>query len=86
MMIYSDGSGTRQSGSCILPDFRNQPTKQLRTRGLAERLGGYAMALLRHRKLVCFYCGCRSAKVQDGSVRQWECTQCEAVNHLDEVK
>ncbi|KAI9793507.1 MAG: hypothetical protein M1816_007939 [Peltula sp. TS41687] len=42
------------------------------------------MALLRRRKLVCFYCGRRSAKVQDGTVRRWQCTECEAVNHLDE--
>ncbi|KAI9733252.1 MAG: hypothetical protein M1834_003336 [Cirrosporium novae-zelandiae] len=41
------------------------------------------MALL-HRHLVCFYCGRRSAKKQDGKVRKWECENCEAVNYLDE--
>ena len=44
-----------------------------------------AMASLLRRKLVCFYCGCRSAQKQDGRVRRWQCEKCEAVNHLDEV-
>ena len=44
-----------------------------------------AMAPLLRRKLVCFYCGCRSAQKQDGRVRKWECEKCEAVNWLDEV-
>lgn len=43
-----------------------------------------AMSLLR-RHLVCFYCGRRSAKGHPSGTRQWECGNCEAVNHLDEV-
>ncbi|KAI9801295.1 MAG: hypothetical protein M1833_002865 [Piccolia ochrophora] len=35
-------------------------------------------------KLICFYCGGKSNRLKDGSVRQWKCTQCDAVNHLDE--
>ncbi len=38
------------------------------------------------RSLICFYCGRRAHQPrQDGTVRQWRCTQCEAVNYLDEV-
>ncbi|KFY93348.1 hypothetical protein V500_03755 [Pseudogymnoascus sp. VKM F-4518 (FW-2643)] len=36
------------------------------------------------RPLVCFYCNRKSTRRQDGSVRQWECANCEAVNYLDE--
>lgn len=42
------------------------------------------MSLLR-RHLVCFYCGRRSAKNHVTGTRKWECENCEAVNHLDEV-
>jgi hypothetical protein len=37
------------------------------------------------RRLICFYCGRKSAIRQDGSVREWECGNCEAVNYLDEA-
>jgi len=43
------------------------------------------MSLLR-RHLVCFYCGRRSAKGHPSGTRQWECGNCEAINHLDEVR
>jgi hypothetical protein len=36
-------------------------------------------------RLICFYCGRKSPLRQDGSVREWECRNCEAVNYLDEV-
>ncbi|KFY61299.1 hypothetical protein V497_03036 [Pseudogymnoascus sp. VKM F-4516 (FW-969)] len=36
------------------------------------------------RPLVCFYCNRKSKRRQDGSIRQWECANCEAVNYLDE--
>ncbi|KAL8733338.1 MAG: hypothetical protein Q9166_002162 [cf. Caloplaca sp. 2 TL-2023] len=36
------------------------------------------------RKFVCFYCNRRSAQDRKAGVRQWQCEQCEAVNHLDE--
>ncbi|KFY21882.1 hypothetical protein V493_07032 [Pseudogymnoascus sp. VKM F-4281 (FW-2241)] len=36
------------------------------------------------RPLVCFYCNRKSTRRQDGSIRQWECASCEAVNYLDE--
>lgn len=42
------------------------------------------MAFLFRRKLVCFYCGCKSAQTWAPSVRQWHCTHCEAENYLDE--
>lgn len=38
------------------------------------------------RKLVCFYCNRRSAQDRKSGIRQWQCEQCEAVNHLDEVR
>ena len=38
------------------------------------------------RKFVCFYCNRRSAQDRKAGVRQWQCEQCEAVNHLDEVR
>ncbi|KAI9806189.1 MAG: hypothetical protein M1825_006304 [Sarcosagium campestre] len=44
------------------------------------------MSFILRPKLVCFYCGCRSAQVQNGKVRSWKCTECEAVNYLDEVR
>ncbi|KAI9882068.1 MAG: hypothetical protein M1823_006189 [Watsoniomyces obsoletus] len=42
------------------------------------------MVVMRQRYLICFYCGQKSSKRQDGTVRQWQCGQCEATNHLDE--
>ncbi|KAL8770351.1 MAG: hypothetical protein Q9209_003987 [Squamulea sp. 1 TL-2023] len=36
------------------------------------------------RKYVCFYCNRRSAQDRKADVRQWQCEQCDAVNHLDE--
>lgn len=42
------------------------------------------MPALRQRNLVCFYCGGKSPRKQDGSVRRWKCTRCDAVNYLDE--
>ncbi|KAL8787591.1 MAG: hypothetical protein Q9213_002153 [Squamulea squamosa] len=36
------------------------------------------------RKYVCFYCNRRSAQDRKAGVRQWQCEQCDAVNHLDE--
>jgi hypothetical protein len=41
--------------------------------------------LLGRKNLICFYCGSKSKYVQDGSVREWECVKCDAVNYLDEV-
>ena len=46
---------------------------------------GDIMAPLLRRRLVCFYCGCRSTKKYNGGFQKWECETCEAVNHLDEV-
>lgn len=43
------------------------------------------MAFLFQRKLVCFYCGCKSAQIGTPNVRQFQCTHCEAENYLDEV-
>ncbi len=43
------------------------------------------MAPSLRRKLVCFYCGSRSSQVSQKGLRQWECNNCEAINHLDEV-
>ena len=43
------------------------------------------MAPLLRRRLLCFYCGCRSAQKATSDLRQWQCENCEAVNHLDEV-
>lgn len=37
------------------------------------------------RKFVCFYCNRRSAQDRKAGVWQWQCEQCDAVNHLDEV-
>ncbi|KAI1913895.1 hypothetical protein LOZ61_002550 [Ophidiomyces ophidiicola] len=42
------------------------------------------MALFFQKRLHCFYCGSRSSKPQKGSTRQWRCSECQAVNHLDE--
>ncbi|KAL8670159.1 MAG: hypothetical protein Q9168_005292 [Polycauliona sp. 1 TL-2023] len=36
------------------------------------------------RKFVCFYCNRRSAQDRKAGVGQWQCEQCDAVNHLDE--
>ncbi|KAL8807687.1 MAG: hypothetical protein Q9200_004560 [Gallowayella weberi] len=36
------------------------------------------------RKFICFYCNRRSAQDRKAGVRQWQCEQCEAVNHLDD--
>ena len=44
------------------------------------------MPVLRQRNLVCFYCGGKSTRKQDGSVRRWKCGSCDAVNYLDEVR
>ncbi|KAL9637012.1 MAG: hypothetical protein Q9204_002031 [Flavoplaca sp. TL-2023a] len=35
-------------------------------------------------KFVCFYCNLRSAQDRKAGVQQWQCEQCDAVNHLDE--
>ena len=43
------------------------------------------MAFLFQRKLVCFYCGRKSAQTRTPGVRRWQCTYCEAENYLDEV-
>ena len=43
------------------------------------------MPLLR-RRLVCFYCGRRSAKSHPADTRDWGCENCDAVNYLDEVR
>lgn len=45
----------------------------------------YAMAPSLRQRLVCFYCGRRSAEKAHSTLRKWKCTNCEAVNHLDEV-
>ncbi|KAH0536085.1 hypothetical protein FGG08_007012 [Glutinoglossum americanum] len=42
------------------------------------------MVPLLRKGLVCFYCGCRSKQKQDGTIRKWQCKNCDAVNHLDE--
>ncbi|KAI9767518.1 MAG: hypothetical protein M1839_004478 [Geoglossum umbratile] len=42
------------------------------------------MVPLLRKTLVCFYCGSRSKQKQDGTVRQWLCKTCDAVNYLDE--
>ncbi|KAE8147285.1 Ima1 N-terminal domain-containing protein [Aspergillus avenaceus] len=42
------------------------------------------MAPLFAKRLTCFYCGCRSAQSEKGSVRRWRCDSCEAINYLDE--
>jgi len=41
--------------------------------------------MLLRRGLKCFYCGKRSRQKQTGSIRQWDCENCEASNYLDEV-
>lgn len=38
------------------------------------------------RKFVCFYCNRRSAQDRQAGVWQWKCEQCDAMNHLDEVR
>ena len=43
------------------------------------------MAFLFRRKLVCFYCGLKSAQLRTPDLRRWQCTHCEAENYLDEV-
>lgn len=43
------------------------------------------MAFLFQKKLVCFYCGCKSAQTRTPTVRRWQCSNCEAENYLDEV-
>ena len=56
-----------------------QPARQLsktQCDGMAAKLNRY---------LVCFYCGSKSKSKQDGTVREWDCTKCEATNYLDEV-
>lgn len=75
-----DPTGPLFSGGCLLV-----PLSEPRQSNLIILDTSDNMALLRQRKLVCFYCGRRSAKVQDGTVRRWECKECEAVNYLDEV-
>ncbi|KAL4797312.1 Ima1 N-terminal domain-containing protein [Aspergillus venezuelensis] len=42
------------------------------------------MAPLFSKRLSCFYCGRRSAQLNKGSVRKWQCKHCEAINYLDE--
>ena len=42
-------------------------------------------AFLFQKKLVCFYCGCKSAQTRTPNVRRFQCTHCEAENYLDEV-
>ncbi|KAL8688760.1 MAG: hypothetical protein Q9218_005406 [Villophora microphyllina] len=42
------------------------------------------MPRLLQRKFVCFYCNRRSAQDRRDGVQQWQCEQCDAVNHLDE--
>lgn len=44
------------------------------------------MPRLLRRKFVCFYCNRRSAQDRRDGVQQWQCEQCDAVNHLDEVR
>ena len=44
-----------------------------------------SMAFLFRGKLVCFYCGCKSAKTRTPNVRRWQCAHCEAENYLDQV-
>jgi hypothetical protein len=39
----------------------------------------------RRQRLVCFYCGTRSADAYERGVRKWTCAHCDADNHLDEV-
>ncbi len=43
------------------------------------------MAASVNRYLVCFYCNVKSRRKQDGTVRQWECSHCDAMNYLDEA-
>jgi hypothetical protein len=45
-----------------------------------------AMPQLFRRHLVCFYCGGKSAQTQDGTVLQFRCKNCDAVNYLDSVR
>ncbi|KAK3065316.1 hypothetical protein LTS18_001067 [Coniosporium uncinatum] len=42
------------------------------------------MSMLLRRGLKCFYCDKRSRQKQTGSIRQWDCENCEASNYLDE--
>lgn len=57
-------------------------TARLRT---LTRCRDYMAPSLHSRRLTCFYCGRRSPLQQDGSVTEWRCGNCEAVNYLDEV-
>ena len=43
------------------------------------------MAPLLRRRLTCFYCGRRSTKKYTPGLQNFECENCEAVNHLDTV-
>jgi Ima1 N-terminal domain len=45
----------------------------------------HPMAPLLRKKLVCFYCSQASSRRQDGTVREWLCKKCDAVNYLDQV-
>jgi hypothetical protein len=37
------------------------------------------------RRLTCFYCGSTSPQKYNGSIREFHCATCDAVNHLDSV-
>ena len=44
------------------------------------------MAPVLRRKLICFYCNCHSAQDRRRGLQQWQCENCDAVNHLDQVR
>jgi hypothetical protein len=67
----------RRRAPCPYPAPNASPDKSTRE---------HAMAPLLRKKLVCFYCGQASSRRRDGTVREWLCQKCDAVNYLDEVR
>lgn len=52
---------------------------------ISIQFNGFMALHRRNHHLVCHYCGRRSDVHQDGTVRQWECRNCDAMNYIDEV-
>jgi hypothetical protein len=46
---------------------------------------GHMAPSLGRKYLVCFYCNIKTGIKYDGLITQWECSQCQSVNFLDEV-
>jgi hypothetical protein len=88
----------RNSGTCFVStpcDHQPQQSSLLVEQHRTSILGYFYrifrdhianMPALLRRRLVCHYCGHKSALTRDSKVRRFTCSHCDSENYLDEVR